>query len=102
MVALAAGLLLVGASVLITQAALNNARRTLVDRLEQSTADLREMLSEQVKVDVEALFARFLEILNPASEVAAEHEVQMRAQHQRIEEMIRSFEALETEVSQAR
>lgn len=97
-IALAAGLLLVGAAILITQAALNSARRTLVDRLEESSHALREMLTEQVRIDVEALFARFLEILNPAQEVAAEHEQQMLSQTGRLNGLIQEFDTLEREI----
>ncbi len=97
-IALAAGLLLVGAAILITQAALNSARRTLVDRLEESSHALRDMLTEQVRIDVEALFARFLEILNPAQEVAAEHEQQMLSQTGRLNGLIQEFDTLEREI----
>jgi|GEM_PF-272838 GTPase SAR1 family protein len=98
-IALAGGLLLVGAAFLITQAALNSARRTLIDRLELSAHGLREMLAEQVRIDVEALFARFLDILNPAREVSAEHEQQMHTQTERLGNMISGFESLEREIS---
>lgn len=101
-IALAGGSLLVGAAVLITQAALNSARRTLVDRLEESAHGLREMLSEQVRIDVEALFARFLEILNPAQEVAAEHEQQMLSQTGRLNGLLQEFEVLEREIMTTR
>jgi hypothetical protein len=97
-IAFAGGLLLVGAAFLITQAALNSARRTLIDRLELSAHALREMLFEQVRVDVEALFARFLEILNPAREVSAEHEQHLRTQTELLTGMIRDFDALERDV----
>ena len=101
-IALAGGLLLVGAAFLITQAALNSTRRTLVDRLEQSTQALREMLTEQVRIDIEALFARFLEILNPAQEVSAEHEQQMMTQMNRLNGLISDYEALEQEITRVK
>jgi transposase len=56
------------------------------------------MLTEQVRIDVEALFARFLEILNPAQEVAAEHEQQMLSQTGRLNGLIQEFDTLEREI----
>lgn len=101
-IALAGGLLLVGAAFLITQAALDRARGTLIDRLEDSSQALREMLTTQVRNDVEALFARYLEILEPASEVATEHEQQMLSQAVRLNGMIQELDLLEREISAAR
>ena len=67
-IALGAGLLLVGAAFLITQAALNTARSCLIDRLEASAQHLRQMLTDQVQLDISTLFARFLSVLTPAQE----------------------------------
>ncbi|MCA1962770.1 MAG: dynamin family protein [Prosthecobacter sp.] len=97
-IALAAGLLLIGGAFLTTQLALQHARNSLVDRLEQSARALHEMLAEQMRVDVEALFGRFLEILNPAREVATEHEEQMLTQLQRLEELMAEFDDIEREI----
>jgi uncharacterized membrane protein YccC len=91
-------LLLVGAAVLITHAALNTARRTLIDRLEQSSAALRQMLTEQVQLDVETLFGRFHEMLQPAREKANQRENQMHTQTERLRVLIGEFESLEAEI----
>lgn len=101
-IALAGGLLLVGAAFLITQAALDRARGTLIDRLEDSAQALREMLTTQVRSDVEALFAHYLEILEPASEVATEHEQQMLSQAGRLNGLLQELDQLEREISTAR
>lgn len=101
-IALAAGMLLVGAAFLITQAALDKARSTLIDRLEDSAQALRDMLAKQVRTDVETLFGRFLEILEPASEVAAEQEQQMLSQIGRLKGMLQEFDQLEREIGEAR
>jgi GTPase SAR1 family protein len=97
-IAFGGGLLLVGAAILITQAALNTARRTLIDRLEQSAEALRDMLTQQVQIDVETLFGRFLEMLLPARELANQRQNEMHTQTERLRVLIGEFESLETEV----
>lgn len=100
-IAAAAGLLLVGAAFLIAQAALNTARRSLVDRLERSALSLRDMLTSQVQLDVETLFSRFLPILGPAQEQAAVREQQMHAQTERLRVMFEEIEVVEQELRKA-
>jgi hypothetical protein len=100
-IAAAAGLLLVGAAFLIAQAALNTARRSLVDRLERSALSLRDMLTSQVQLDVETLFSRFLPILGPAQELAAVREQQMHAQTERLRVMFEEIEVVEQELRKA-
>jgi GTPase SAR1 family protein len=100
-IAAAAGLLLVGAAFLIAQAALNTARRSLVDRLERSALSLRDMLTSQVQLDVETLFSRFLPILGPAQEQAAVREQQMHEQTERLRVMFEEIEVVEQELRKA-
>ncbi|HEY1050243.1 MAG TPA: dynamin family protein, partial [Prosthecobacter sp.] len=85
------GLLLLGFALLITQSALNHTRGQLVDRLETSTLKLREMLQTQVQADVEALFGRFLPLLEPAQKEAAIREHQMLGQTGRLHALNESF-----------
>jgi GTPase SAR1 family protein len=101
-IALGGGLLLVGAAFLITHAALNSARRTLIDRLEQSAEALREMLAQQVQLDVETLFGRFESMLLPALELATQRQSEMNRQTERLHALIGEFESLEGEITQSR
>jgi uncharacterized membrane protein YhiD involved in acid resistance len=100
-IAAGAGLLLVGAVFLITQAALNTARSSLIDRLEASAKHLRQMLTDQVQLDISTLFARFLNVLNPAQERAATQEEHMREQTERLRGLYDDFAKVEQQVRSA-
>lgn len=100
-IAFAAGVLLVGAAFLITHAALNSARSILLDRLDQSAEALREMLTQQVHLDVQTLFGRFQEMLLPALEVAHQLQNEMHTQTERLRVLIEEFESLESAVRAA-
>lgn len=92
------GMLLVGFALLITQAALNRTRGLLIDRLETSTVKLRDMLAAQVQSDVEALFARFLPMLQPAQQQAESREQLLQGQTDRLQGLSDSFHALQHEL----
>lgn len=94
----ASGLLLIGFVFLITQASLNATRRTLMDRLESSAGSLRKMLSDQVKGDVENLFARFLDVLTPAQKETVVVEQQMVEQTERLRILADSLVVLDGEI----
>ena len=100
-IALGAGLLLVGAAFLITQAALNTARTTLIDRLETSAKSLRQMLADQVQLDIATLFARFLAVLSPAQQQAEQREQQMHQQTERLSALHEDFSQVEQQVRAA-
>lgn len=82
-----AGLLLPGAAFLASLTALTGTRRRLSERLETSLPQLREQLEEQVRGDVEGVFARFLPLLEPVRRRAA-------ARHERLADQLASAEAL--------
>ena len=100
-IALGAGLLLVGAAFLITQAALNTARGSLIDRLEASAKHLRQMLAHQVQLDIATLFARFLTVLGPAQEQATAREEHMHEQTERLRLLYEDFAKVEQQVRAA-
>jgi hypothetical protein len=81
----------VGFAFLITQSALNHTREVLMDRLEESTALLRDMLHRQIQADVDSLFGRFLPMLTPLQSEAAAREQQMGAQLDRLENLDAAF-----------
>jgi len=93
-IAAGGGLLLIGFTFLITQAALNQTRRVLMERLEDSTTLLRTMLAEQVRADVERLFTSFLDILTPAQENASRRERQAVDQTDILQDMAGRLEEL--------
>jgi hypothetical protein len=94
----AGGFLLIGFVFLITQTALNYTRRTLMDRLETAAGTLRQMLSDQVRNDVESLFTRFLDILMPAQAETVLVEQQMVTDAERLRILAESLEVLDREV----
>jgi hypothetical protein len=94
----AAGLLILGAAFLIAQAALNTARRNLFERLEEAVQPLRQMMHEQVKLDVETLFSRFLPVLRPAQEQAMQREQLMHLQTERLQKMATDLAAVEKQL----
>lgn len=97
-IALAVGLLILGIAVFITQHALHLAKRALTSKLEHSAQELHQMLADQVRLDIETLFSRFLEILEPAREVAFDQEQQMRTQIERLDHLINEFDSIHREV----
>jgi GTPase Era involved in 16S rRNA processing len=97
-IAFAVGALLFGITFFIIQHALQQAKQALTGRLDQSSQDLNEMLTHQIRVDMESFFGRFLEILEPAREVAFDQEQQMLTQIQRLDHLIEEFESMEREV----
>lgn len=91
-------LLLLGFALLITQSALNRTRNQLMDRLETSTLTLREMLQNQVRADVENLFAKFVPLLQPAQVQAVERERVLLAQAERLNALHDNFHAFQREL----
>ncbi len=94
-IAAGGGLLLIGFAFLITQAALNHTRGLLIDRLEESTKTLREMLHTQVSSDVELVFTRFRDFLQPAQKDTTEQEQLRQAQMERLEGLADSLRQYE-------
>lgn len=97
-IASAVGFVVIGIAFLVTQAALSRTRRQLTERMESFAAPLREMLQEQVRLDVESLFERFAPLLAPALSNALQREQQMNQQMQRLEAMAAMFKDLEREI----
>ncbi len=93
------GMLLVGFALLITQAALNHTRSHLVDRLETSTTLLHDMLLTQVQSDVEALFRRFVPLLEPAQKASTAREHQLLSHTERLQALSDSFLAFQRELT---
>jgi len=89
-----AGLLLLGVIYILTQMRLSSSRDAILDKLEESSVTLREMLSKQVTEDVTGLFTRFLELLDPAHAGAAQLEQEQAAQLERLKQLGQSFEVL--------
>jgi uncharacterized protein with NRDE domain len=91
--------MILGVVFLLTQMRLANARNAILDKLEESTATLREMLTTQVKEEVEHAFARFLEVLNPAQSDAMQREQDSGVNVERLRRLAESFETLERRVA---
>jgi predicted GTPase len=93
-----AGLLILALAVLIAQAALNRTRRLLTDKLEASAATLRQMLADQVRGDVEALFGKFVGFLAPVEEESLRREQQLQEQQARVHSLVETLSAIDCEI----
>jgi GTPase Era involved in 16S rRNA processing len=98
LIALGAGLLLMAVVYLLTQVRLSTARNAILDKLEVSSATLREMLHKQVTEDVTNSFTRFLDTLNPAQANAAHTQREQAAQVERLRQLADSFSVLDEQI----
>ncbi len=97
-IAFGAGLLLLAVVYLLTQIRLANARNAILDKLEESSATLREMLSKQVTEDVTNCFTKFLDTLNPAQANVAHVEREQAAQVERLRNLADSFNVIDQQI----
>lgn len=97
-IALGAGLLLLAVIYLLTQVRLNNARNAILDKLEESSVTLRDMLSKQVTEDVTGSFTKFLDTLTPAQLNAAQTEREQAQQVERLRHLAESFDQLDQQI----
>ena len=97
-IAFGAGLLLLAVVYLLTQIRLANARNAILDKLEESSATLRIMLSKQVSEDVTNSFTKFLDTLNPAQVTAAQVEQEHSAQVERLRQLSESFAMIDQQI----
>ena len=98
LIALGAGLLLMAVVYLLTQVRLSSVRNAILDKLEDSSATLREMLHKQVTEDVTHSFTRFLDTLNPAQANAAHTEREQATQVERLRQLADSFSVLDEQI----
>lgn len=98
-IAAAAGAIVIAVVYLVTQIRLGSSRNAILDKLEQSSLTLREMLSKQVTEDVIREFIRFLDTLNPAQTDAAQAEDEQSVRIGRLSKLAESFVALESQIA---
>jgi hypothetical protein len=92
------GLMLLAVVYLLTQMRLAAARNAILDKLEESTATLREMLAEQLKEEVRHAFEKSREILEPLQTAALQTEQDGALRLDRLRRLGDSFQALEKQV----
>lgn len=97
-IAFGAGLLLLAVVYLLTQIRLAHSRNSILDKLEESSATLRETLSKQVTEDVTHGFTKFLDTLNPAQATAAQMEHEQSTQVERLRQLADSFSILDQQI----
>lgn len=97
-IAAGAGALLLTVVYLLTQVRLSRARNAILDKLEQSSITLREMLAKQVTEDVTHIFAKFLDMLNPAQADAAHVEREHSGHVERLRQLADSFDVLDKQI----
>ena len=99
LIMLGSGLMLLAVVYLITQMRLAAARNAILDKLEESTATLREMLAEQLKEEVSHAFAKSRETLEPLQASALQTEQDGAFRLERLRRLGESFEALSRQVA---
>jgi hypothetical protein len=99
LIVLGSGLMLIGVVYLITQMRLAAARNAILDKLEESTATLREMLSEQLKEEVTHAFTKSRETLEPLQTAALQTEQDGALRLERLRRLGESLEGLEKQVA---
>jgi GTPase SAR1 family protein len=92
--ALAAGLLIISFFFMLTKATLSATRSQFIDKLDDSAGTLRTMLGEQVTEDVESAFNRFLNILTPAQEEAAQRITLLSGQMKKLTDLEASLRSI--------
>lgn len=97
-IAAGAGALLLAVVYLLTQVRLNSARNAILDKLEESSVTLRGMLSKQVTEDVTGLFAKFLDMLNPAQAGTVQVEQEKSVHLERMRKLADSFAVLDKHI----
>ncbi|MDZ4402439.1 dynamin family protein [Prosthecobacter sp.] len=97
-IAAGAGVLLLAVVYLLTQVRLSNARNAILDKLEESSVTLRDMLSKQVTEDVTAIFTKFLDTLNPAQANAVHVEREQSTHVERLRQLAESFDGLDKQI----
>ncbi|MBK8091905.1 MAG: dynamin family protein [Verrucomicrobiaceae bacterium] len=98
LILLLAGLMLLGMLFIVTQMRLAAARNAILDKLEESSATLREMLATQLKEEVGHGFSRFKDLLTPLQADALQQEQSAALQAERLRHLAESFATLVTKV----
>jgi small GTP-binding protein len=91
----AAGALCLISFYLLTKAALATARRQLIDKLDDSSRHLHELLTNQVTEDVQAAFSHFLDLLVPAKQTTDSREKNLEQQTSALAELDSRFADIE-------
>ncbi len=89
-----AGLLCLLAFYILTKVALNNTRRQLIDKLEASSNRLYDLLTAHVTEDVEAAFAPFRKLLEPAAQITRNREKKLEERLASLTGLLSRFETL--------
>lgn len=97
-IAAGAGVLLLAVVYLLTQVRLSNARNAILDKLEESSVTLRDLLSKQVTEDVTHIFAKFLDTLNPAQADATQVQREQSTHVERLRQLADSFDVLDKQI----
>lgn len=97
-IATGAAAMLLMAVYLMTQIRLSTARNAILDKLELSSASLRETLSKQVRGDVTDVFAKFVDILDPAQSNAAQLEQDHAVHVNRLRRLTDSLSDLDRQI----
>ena len=93
------GAMLLAVVYLITQMRLASARNAILDKLEESTGTLREMLAEQLREETNHAFSKARELLEPLQNETATVEQDAAQRMERLRRLGDSLETLATDAA---
>jgi predicted nuclease with TOPRIM domain len=91
--------MLVAVVYLLTQMRLASARNAILDKLEESTGTLREMLAEQLREETNHAFSKARELLEPLQNETATVEEDAAQRMERLRRLGDSLESLATDAA---
>lgn len=90
-----AGLLCLLSFYLLTKVALTTTQRELIDKLDASSSQLHDLLTQHVTEETQAAFSRFLAILQPAQQSTSSREKKLEQQATQLADLGQRFEEID-------
>jgi len=90
-----AGLLCLLSFYLLTKVALSSTQRELIDKLDASSSQLHDLLTQHVTEDTHSAFSRFLELLLPAQKSTSSLEKRLEQQATQLADLGTRFEQID-------
>jgi small GTP-binding protein len=91
----AAGLLCLLSFYLLTKVALTTTQRELIDKLDASSSQLRDLLTQHVTAETQSAFTRFLDLLQPAQQSTATLEKSLAQQATQLADLGTRFDQID-------
>jgi hypothetical protein len=91
----AAGLLCLLSFYLLTKVALTTTQRELIDKLDASSGQLRDLLTQHVTEETQSAFSRFLDLLQPAQQSTSTLEKSLAQQATQLADLGTRFDQID-------